>query len=49
VLLRAPSGVIGWLDGAPRAGIEALVRELDTAQAVAERKLQARATDDVAR
>ena len=49
VLLCAASGVIGWLDGAQHAGTDALARELDTAQAVAERvqvlQLQARTAE----
>lgn len=49
VLLCVASGVIGWLDGAQRAGTDALARELGTAQDVAERvqvlQLQARAAE----
>ena len=49
VLLCAASGVIGWLDGAQHAGVEALAHERDAAQAVAERvqalQLQARAAE----
>ena len=49
VLLCAPSGVIGWLDGTQHAGADALARERDTAQAVAERvqvlQQQARAAE----